>query len=377
VSVARERARRVTLRDVAVHAGVSVTTASFVLSGRHEMRISAATEERVLQSARMLDYRRRLVPDAAPPTGAPAIGLVSDVIASEAFGGEMVRGCISAAAERGHVVLMADTEGVDELEDSAVRALVARGVDRFVYATMGTIVYRLPEVLRGFAAHGAGPSGRRGEPGPPTNRLVLMNNVDPQTSVPSVIPDDHRAGRTAADTLVAAGHTGGIWLVGRVTADAYAAGKRLAGIKAALRARGLGLAGHVKCGWWPDQTRTAVSALLSDGSWERDRPTAVIAMNDRAAMGVYQALAGAGLRIPDDVSVVSFDNSDLARWVHPGLSSLNLPYFDIGRRAVALLLDGAPAKTHKLAMQLRERRSIGAPSRPAQAQRHDLEGAQP
>jgi LacI family transcriptional regulator len=377
VSVARERARRVTLRDVAAHAAVSVTTASFVLSGRHEMRISAATEERVLQSARMLDYRRRLAPVAAPPTGAPVIGLVSDVIASEAFGGEMVRGCISAAAERGHVVLMADTEGVDELEDSAVRALVARGVDRFVYATMGTIVYRVPEVLRGFAADGAWSSGRRAEPGLPANRLVLMNNVDPRTPVPSVIPDDHRAGRTAADALAAAGHTAGIWLVGRVTTDAYAAGKRLAGIRAALRARGLILAGHVKCGWWPDQTRSAVSALLSDGWWERDRPTAVIAMNDRAAMGVYQALGGAGLRVPDDVSVVSFDNSDLARWVYPGLSSLNLPYFDIGRRAVELLLDGAPAKTHKLAMELRERRSIGAPSRAVQAQRHDLEGAQP
>src|SRR5262245_8904820 len=100
------RQGRVTLRDVAESAGVSVTTASFVLSGRHDMRISAATEERVLQAARMLDYRKRLVPGTAVPTGAPAIGLVSDVVATEAFGGEMIRGCISAATERGHVVLM-------------------------------------------------------------------------------------------------------------------------------------------------------------------------------------------------------------------------------------------------------------------------------
>ena len=125
--MARGKRGRVTLRDVAERAGVSVTTASFVLSGRHEMRISAATEERVLQAARMLDYRRRLVHRAALPSGAPAIGLISDVVATESFGGEMMRGCIAAATERGHVVLIADSEGVDELEESAVRALLAPG----------------------------------------------------------------------------------------------------------------------------------------------------------------------------------------------------------------------------------------------------------
>ncbi|MFG1606885.1 LacI family DNA-binding transcriptional regulator [Actinoplanes sp. NPDC049265] len=339
------RRGRVTLRDVAERAGVSVTTASFVLSGRHDMRISAATEERVLQAARMLDYRKRLVPGTAVPTGAPAIGLISDVVATEAFGGEMIRGCISAATERGHVVFLTDSEGVDELEESAVRALLARGVDRFVYATLGTIEYRVPEALAG-------------------QRLVQMNNVDPGGGVPAVLPDDHRAGREAAEALVAAGHTDGIWLVGEVSARSYAAGKRLAGIRAGLRAHGLRLAGHVRCGWWPGESRAALASLLAEGWRERERPTAVIAMNDRAAMGVYQAVAAAGVRVPDDLSVISFDNSDVARWLDPGLSSLALPYFDIGRRAVELLLDdAAEPRVHKLAMNLRSRGSVTAPSR--------------
>jgi LacI family transcriptional regulator len=85
----------------------------------------------------------------------------------------------------------------------------------------------------------------------------------------------------------------------------------------------------------------------------------VIALNDRAAMGVYQAVAAAGLRIPDDLSVVSFDNSDLARWLDPALSSLDLPYFDLGRKAVELLVaeDTAP-RVHKLPMALRSRASV-------------------
>jgi LacI family transcriptional regulator len=343
--VSRGKRRRVTLRDVADRAGVSVTTASFVLSGRHDMRISAGTEERVLQAARTLDYRRRLVTGHAPPSGAPAIGLITDVVATESFGGEMIRGCIAAATERDHVVLMADSEGADELEDSAVLALLARGVDRFVYATMATVEYRAPDVLRG-------------------RRLVLMNNVDPTLEAPSVVPDDRRAGRTAAAALIDAGHTTGIWLAGRVDSDAYAGGRRLAGIEAGLRASGVRLAGHVACGWWPGEARAAVTDLIRSGWWERERPTAVIAMNDRVAMGVYQAVAAAGRTVPGDLSVISFDNSDVARWLDPGLSSMDLPYFDIGRRSVELLLaEDAEPRVHKLTMPLRSRDSVAAPAR--------------
>jgi LacI family transcriptional regulator len=62
----------------------------------------------------------------------------------------------------------------------------------------------------------------------------------------------------------------------------------------------------------------------------------VIALNDRLAMGVYQAVTASGRRVPEDLSVISFDNSDIARWLEPGLSSLDLPYFDLGRRRMRL-----------------------------------------
>jgi hypothetical protein len=85
-------------------------------------------------------------------------------------------------------------------------------------------------------------------------------------------------------------------------------------------------------------------------------------MNDRAAMGVYQAVAAAGLSIPDDLSVISFDNSDVARWLDPGLSSVNLPYFALGHRAVELLLaDRSEPRVHKLQMELRSRESVAPP----------------
>jgi LacI family transcriptional regulator len=338
---------RATLRDVAEHAGVSATTASFVLSGRRDMRISAATEERVFQSARTLDYRRHLVPRTRLGVGAPAIGLICDFIATESFAGEMVRGCIATATDRGHVILLADSEGVHDIETSSVRTLLSHGVNKFVYATMATSVRAVPAVLR-------------------DQKLVLLNNADPTLPAPAVVPDDGKAGRAAAAALVEAGHTTGIWLVGDAPAHGVAARRRLAGVKAALRAAGLRLGGRVSCGWWPDQARVALAALLAAGWRESARPTAVIAMNDRAAMGAYQAITAAGLRIPEDLSVISFDNSDVARWLDPALSSMDLPYFELGRRAVELLLaDDAAPRVHKLPMRLRPRLSVAAPGRRA------------
>jgi LacI family transcriptional regulator len=324
---------------------VSATTASFVLSGRRDMRISAATEERVLQAARFLDYRRRLEPRGPLPAGAPVIGIVSDVVATEAFAGEMLRGAIAAAADQGHVLLLTDSEGVGDLETSAVTTLLSRGVGKFVLATMATSSRPVPEGLR-------------------DQRLVLANTVDPTLDVPAVLPDEETAGRTAVETLLLAGHTTGILIVGDISSRVVASRLRMNGITAALTEAGLRLGGHIKCGWWPDETRAAIKERLESGWWDRRRPTAVITMNDRAAMGVYQALAAGGRTIPGDLSVISFDNSDLARWLDPALTSLDLPYFDLGRRAVELLLDeSAAAGVQRLPMTLRARGSVGPPAR--------------
>jgi len=94
-----------------------------------------------------------------------------------------------------------------------------------------------------------------------------------------------------------------------------------------------------------------------------DRPTAVIAMNDRVAMGVYQAAQQLGLSIPGDLSVVSFDDSDLARWLDPGLSSLAIPHYEMGRRAVEILLDDASGhRIELLPMPFRARDSVAKPA---------------
>ena len=141
--------------------------------------------------------------------------------------------------------------------------------------------------------------------------------------------------------LLKAGHTAGIYLVGagpqanRVPKDSLAAVERLQGIKEALGAGGVRVAGAVACpDWQPELGYSATRQLL-----ERATPSALICFNDRLAFGAYQALADAGLEVPTDVSIVSFDDDVLASWVKPQLTTVALPHYDLGRAAIEVLLD--------------------------------------
>ena len=86
-------------------------------------------------------------------------------------------------------------------------------------------------------------------------------------------------------------------------------------------------------------------------------------------MGAYQACQHAGLSVPEDISMVSFDDSDLASWLQPQLTSVAIPHFEMGRRAIEILLsENRPPEVHLVPMTLRERDSIAAPSARKRAQ---------
>ena len=333
-------AARVTLLDVARQAGVSRTTASFVMTGRRDMRISRDAEQRVLRAARELNYRPNLLARSLRTNLSQTIGLISDAIATEPFAGEIVRGTLSTALRNDHLLFIGETEGDAELEERLVQNMLDRGVGGFLYAALSTRRARVSAMLRGYP-------------------LVLLNCIARAKTDVSVIPDDVGAGRSAAQVLLEAGHADQIYLVGETTGPSIAGRERLAGIEEVLAAAGTGLAGHIDAHWWPEPAQSAVEKFLADGQ----RPTALICLNDRIAMGAYQALGARGLLVPSDVSVVSFDDSDLASWLRPSLTSVALPYFELGRRAVELLLDSERRPgIHRIPMPLRERESVARPA---------------
>lgn len=331
--------RRVTLLDVARQAGVSRTTASFVLTGRRDMRISVDAEQRVLRAARELNYRPNLMARSLRTRTTQTIGLISDTVATEPFAGEMVRGTLATAIRLQHLLFIGETEGDPAVEERLVEDMLDRGVDGFLYTAMFTRKARPPSALRGHP-------------------YVLVNCYSRDRHTTAVLPDEHGAGGSAVDALLAAGHRDGIHLVGVTKPGVYAAEERLAGLGEALAAAGTALAGRHDCDWWPEPAYAAVHRLLSGGT----RPAALICLNDRIAFGAYQALQEAGLSVPEDVSVVSFDDSDLAGWLRPALTSVALPHAELGRRAVELLLDkDRPSGVVKVPMPLHVRGSIGPP----------------
>ena len=311
------RTRSATLVDVASSAGVSRTTASYILNGRaDEMRIAPATVARVQAAAAALDYRPNRTARSLRTRRTATVGLISDRIAGQQYGSSMLTGASVAARELQHVVVMGESGGDPELERLLIEEMRERGVDGVVYATRTARTVRLPDGLRGV-------------------RAVLLNCEDPGLPVPCVVPDDEGGGRAAAASLIAAGIED-VWVMGEdPTPDATAGPRRMAGIRAELGTRGLDVAGVVPCDWSVTEGFDAASAWLAAGG----RAGGLICMNDRLAMGAYQALAEGGLRVPDDIAVVSFDGSALASWLRPVLTSVRLPFHDLGALAVRRLLD--------------------------------------
>jgi LacI family transcriptional regulator len=339
--------RRVTLADVAARAGVSRTTASFVTTGRRDMRISADAIKRVQEAARALKYRPNLLARSLRTSVRHNIGFISDRITTEAFTGDLIRGGLAMAQKHGQLLFIGETQGDSAVELDVTQSMLDWGVAGFVYASMYTQETTLPTSLTGHP-------------------LVLLNCLSRGVAVPAVLPDERQAGRDAVRILLELGHRDAIVLVGGTAevmrAGVIAARERLAGIEQALAAEGTELAGFVASAWRPDLAFDAVREFLTSGG----SATAFVCMNDRVAFGTYQALVDSGLRVPEDVSVVSFDDSDIAAWLRPGLTSIGIPHFEMGQLAVELLAsESLTPETHLVAMPVHTRGSVGEPPPPS------------
>lgn len=350
-----------TLRDVAASAGVSPTTVSYVLNGRgDQMRISPTTVARVRAAASELAYRPNPKARSLRTRSTATIGFISDQIASNPYGVSILSGASQAAQERGHLVLLA--EGGDPVfEHGLIEDLLDRGVDGVVYATRTTRTVRLPEPLHGVP-------------------VVLVNCEDPHVPRPSIVPDDHGGGRAAAGILLAVGvsDVAVVGAPGHTTSSTSASAAsgaaegaaghglagalRIAGIRVELATSFLEVGAVLPCEWTTAAAFDATTCWLANGG----RAEGLICMDDRIAMGAYQALAEAGLRVPDDISVVSFDGSALASWLRPALTSLNVPAAELGALAVRRLLarsepEHAASLRKTVPMSVRVGRSVRHP----------------
>jgi len=338
--VAANSARSVTMSDVARRAGVSRTAVSFVLNDRPGAAIPDETRRRILAAIEELGYRPNAGARALAAQRSEWYGLITEIVTAP-FAVDVIKGAQDRAWLDRKFLLIAASEGDPAQEAAALDKLLEQRVEGLLYATTWHRAVALPRAAREV----------------PT---VLVNCYDAEGELPSVVPDEITGGHRAARHLVRAGHER-IGLINLDPAIPAAVGRR-EGYERALREAGLPLdpalvvSGHATA----DGGYTAACELLD----RADRPTALFCANDRMAMGAYDAIKERGLRIPDDVAVVGYDNQELiAAYLRPKLTTLALPFEEMGARGVemlAALAAGQPLDTRRVTVDcpLLERSSV-------------------
>ncbi|AZM50073.1 LacI family transcriptional regulator [Streptomyces sp. WAC 06738] len=331
---------RVTLAEVATQAGVSLSTVSKVLNGRSD--VSRPTRSKVEQLLETHGYRRRA--QAAPQ--APLIELVFHELES-VWAMELIRG-VENVAKQNHASVVLTESGTRHAPDPDWIEGVLRRRPLGVVLVFSTLPDRVKKQLRSRAIP-----------------FVIVDPAgDPEPDVPSVGSANWAGGMAATRHLIERGHRRIAIITG--PEDMMCSLARLDGYRSAMAMAGLDVdPAQVRFGDFHVQGGFDHAMELLDGP---DRPTAVFAGSDLQALGVLEAARLKGLSVPDELSVVGYDDVPLAQWSSPALTTVHQPLRQMAEEAAQMLLrpreSGKGALRMELATRLVVRQSTAAPAEP-------------
>ncbi|WP_292696338.1 LacI family DNA-binding transcriptional regulator [Mesorhizobium sp.] len=343
---------RVTMIDIARAAGCSQATVSFVLNNSPGIKLSQQTRERVIEAARTLGYTApafEALHPTLPAFGGPAfegldgvIGFAVDQLATSPEAVVAIEGARQASWNAGNVLLVAQTLGDSVMEPRAISALTKRGISALIYMTIFTREITAPDYLYGLDIP-----------------VILLNCYTADYAFPAVVPSEIAGGQSSTRHLISHGHR----RIATITGEPWmqAAQDRLKGYRRALATADIPFDPElvVEGDWSASAGYAATVKLLA----LRDKPTAIFCQNDRTAIGCYEALKEAGLHIPGDISVVGYDDEEIARHLFPPLTTSILPHMAMGQWAIEQLeAPAAPGRGRypitKLECPLVERESV-------------------
>lgn len=328
----------VSIKDVARAAGVSDKTVSRVVNG--EPNVTPDTSERVRLAISALGYIPNLAARSIRSSRTNILGIITDFVATTPYSGDIVRGIQSWAEANGRTVLLASTDGNPEKEREIWRTFAAHRIDGVLFVAMYRRVVS-PET------------------GGVTIPTVLVN-ARPEVvgSHASIEPDDFGGAQALARHVLGLGHR----RVGYVQLNPLLLGatQRLEGFLAVAREAGLpaedvrirlGMEGPI--GREENFVYREVRGLLSDAN----RPTALFCGNDEMALQAYLAALHLGLRVPEDVTIVGYDDfRTVSLGLKPELTTAALPYFDLGWQGAEKL-----GETIEAPAAARDQRVLGCP----------------
>ena len=310
------RKKSTTMADVALLAGVSKTTVSFVINNVETANIPPETRERVLAAVSDLGYRPNVQAQSLRTQRSNLYGFISDEIAITPHAGRIIEGAQDTAWKNGKILMLVNTKRNADIEKAGIESLLDRKVEGIIYATMYHRPVSLPQALGDF----------------PT---VLLDCYSEDRRFPSTVPDEVQGGRTATEYLLKKGHRR-IGFINNIDPIPATAG-RMQGYQAALAAYGVPF----------DEALVVTDISSSDGGYRcatsliqlPEPPTAIFCFSDGMAMGAYDAIRKLGMTIPDQVAVVGFDNLEIiAAHLYPPLTTMALPHYEMGVWAVNQLL---------------------------------------
>lgn len=299
------------LAEVAKLAGVSGGLVSRIVNHDPTLRVRPETRARVLAAVEMLNYKPHMSARALRNAQTGLLGFALHH-ANDPIYVELVDQAQAAAAKHNYSLFLLNTAELIERGEAFREIIHGHRVDGLlIQLGVGSEEGPLRELAR------AVPS--------------VVFGADPADDIRTIRLDDFNAARIATEHLLEAGHRSIAYIGG----DGTSSQRRHGGYHAALTGAGLPALPPVNGGWMPDDAHQATVGLL------RSQPdiTAIVAVTTTTALGVHSGMIGAGMRIPDDVSLISVHDTWFAPHLNPPLSVVALPLADLGRRALEMLVE--------------------------------------
>ncbi len=303
----------VTIYDVAREANVSMATVSRVVNGNQNVK--PATRKKVLEVIERLEYRPNAVARGLASKKTTSVGVIIPDISNNLYA-ELARGIEDIATMYRYNIILSNSDQNEAKELELLNTMLGKQVDGIVMMS-DHVTNKITNAIRQ-------------SPVP----IVLAGSIIQDESIPTVNIDYFRAAFDAIQSFIMKGHKEIAFVSGPLEYTINGEHK-LAAYKQALQQANI----EVNEQFIDATDGTYDEALLSWESFSQNGavPTAIFAGSDEIALGVIHAVQDAGKRVPEDVEVISFENSKLARMVRPQLTSVALPLYDIGAVSMRLL----------------------------------------
>ena len=299
------------LAEVAKLAGVSPGLVSRIINEDPALRVREETRASVVAAIEMLNYRPNAAARALRNSQTGLLGFALHDVHDPVYV-DMVHAAQAAAASHDYAIMLIDTADLAERREMIREIVQSRRIDGMLIQT-------------GFGGNDA-------ELQQLTHSVpTVVFNGDPAPGIRSIRADDRAAAKLATRYLIDAGHTA-IAFFGMHGATAA---RRFDGYQAAIAEAGLTPLGPINVGWNSDTAHDATVQLLRSGT----PITAIVAFTVTTALGVSSGIVESGLRIPDDISMISLPDTWLARHLTPPLTVVTMPFDQVGGQAVAMLID--------------------------------------